>query len=279
MRRIALALALSALAVTAKAEEPRLAPAAGATLTYLSTQTTKTHDKNYSAGEIFSYVIASSRGEIAEGTIKPIALQVVCHGNDLPIDCARANTIPNAHEDNGVVTIPIPDDIGDKLAALSALKFESFLIETRRFPRPKYKDGSLIADDPRLLTEALRCDFSKLGDFLPIGKSAQTTLDCQIDHESAGWSDQGFKPMASSEPIVIDVSYQGKEKVTSSSGEWDVQDLSLTYKSSRDGHTITQETIQFSDKLGAAVKTRRTYESRGGEAVTTIETELTKVSP
>jgi hypothetical protein len=285
MRLLFAMLALCALTTEAEAEEARLAPTAGATLTYRLVATTKSKDRTFTTGQIYSYLVATSDGTTAEGTIKPLALLFDCQDAALEAVCARAKKAPNAHDENGLTVVPIPAEIGDKLAAESAFRLRAFIVELRKFPAPKPPDpkaagDSLIsADNPLIVTTTTQCDPAALGDFLPIGKSPKATLACETTFERSGLSASDVKPIKISDSVSLEVTYLGEGRTTLPSGEWDVRRLSMKQISSREDHPGAVVETQFSEKLGAAVKTRVVADPLKGGIVTETDTELIAVSP
>jgi hypothetical protein len=285
MRLLFAMLALSVAAAAAKADEARLVPAAGSTLTYKLVATTKSHDKTITTGQIYSYIVASSDGATAEGTIKPLALLFDCRETALDAECARAKKSPNVREENGLTVVPIPPEIGDQLAAKSAFKLRAFIVELRKFPAPlpadpKAPSDSLVsADDPLVVTSSMQCDAAALLAFTPIGKSPETTLACQTTFERSGWSASGVKPITMSDSVSLEVSYLGEGRITLPSGEWDVRNLTMKQMSSRESRPGAVVETQFSDKLGAAVKTHVVVDPLKGAIATETESELIAVSP
>jgi hypothetical protein len=285
MRLLFAMLALSVAAAAAKADEARLVPAAGSTLTYKLVATTKSHDKTITTGQIYSYIVASSDGATAEGTIKPLALLFDCREGALDAECARAKKTPNVREENGLTVVPIPPEIGDQLAAKSAFKLRAFIVELRKFPAPlpadpKAPSDSLVsADDPLVVTSSMQCDAAALLAFTPIGKSPETTLACQTTFERSGWSASGVKPITMSDSVSLEVSYLGEGRITLPSGEWDVRNLTMKQMSSRESRPGAVVETQFSDKLGAAVKTHVVVDPLKGAIATETESELIAVSP
>jgi hypothetical protein len=285
MRLLCAMLALTVPAAAVSADEARLVPAAGSTLTYRVLATTKSHDKTVTTGQIYNYVVASSDGAIAEGTIKPLALLFDCRGSALDAECARAKKTANAHEENGLTVVPIPPEIGDKLAAKSAFKLRAFIVEVRKFAAPLPADpkapaDSLVSgDDPLIVTGTTQCDPVALRDFTPIGKSPAATLACQTTFERTGWSESGVKPITMSDSVSLEVSYLGQGRITLPSGEWDVRNLTMKQMSSREGRPGAVVETQFSDKLGAAVKTHVVADPMKGGIITDTETELIAASP
>ena len=286
MRLLFAMLALSVSAAVARADEARLVPAAGSTLTYRLIATTKLHDKTITTGQIYSYIVASSDGATAEGTIKPLALLFDCRESALDAECARAKKTPNAREENGLTVVPVPPEIGDQLAAKSAFKLRAFIVELRKFPAPLPADpkapsgDSLVsADDPLIVTNSMQCDAAALVAFTPIGKSPKATLACQTTFERSGWSASGLMPITMSDSVSLEVSYLGEGRITLPSGEWDVRNLSMKQSSSRENRPGAVVETQFSDKLGAAVKTHVVADPLKGGIATETESELIAVSP
>jgi len=286
MRLLLAVLLLSpALADEVKADEARFVPAAGSTLTYRLVATTKSNDKTVTTGQIYNYVVASSDGTTAEGSVRPLALLFDCRNSDLEADCARAKKAPNAREENGLTVVPIPSEISDKLAVQSAFRLRAFIVELRKFPAPlpadpKASSDSLIsADDPLIVTNLVQCEPAALRDFLPIGKSPKATLTCETTFERSGWSASGIKPIKMSDSVSLEVSYLGEGRIALPSGDWDVRNLTMKQTSSREGRAGAVVETQFSDKLGAAVKTHVVADPLKGKIVTETVTELIAVSP
>ncbi len=285
MRLLFALLALTLPAAAARADEARLVPAAGSTLTYRVVATTKSHDKTVTTGQIYNYIVATSDGAIAEGTTKPLALLFDCREGALDADCARAKKTPNVREENGLTVVPIPPDVGDQLAAKSAFKLRAFIVELRKFPAPLPADAKapgdnlISADDPLIVTSTMQCDPAALRDFTPIGKSPKATLACQTTFERSGWSASGLMPMTMSDSVSLEVSYLGEGRITLPSGEWDVRNLTMKQMSSREGRPGAVVETQFSDKLGAAVKTHVVVDPLKGGIATETVSELIAVSP
>jgi len=285
MRLLLAMLALCVSTAAVRAEEARLTPAAGSTLTYRLVATTKSKNKTITTGQIYSYIVASSDGTTAEGTIKPLALLFDCRSPALDAVCAQAKKAPDVHEESGLTVLPIPSEIGDKLAAQSAFRLRAFIVELRKFPAPLPPDpkapgdGLVSAEDPLIVTTTTQCDTAALSEFLPIGKSPKATLACETTFERSGFAASGVKPIKISDTVSLEVSYLGEGRATLASGPWDVRRLSMKQISSREDRPGAVVETQFSEKLGAAVTTRVAADPLKGGSVTETETELIAVSP
>lgn len=277
MLRLCLLLAFCILASNAQAEEARLAPAAGSTLTYRVINTIKTQEKTTVSGQILAYRVVSSDGATSEGTIKLISLLFDCGKNEAQSDCATLKAKLETHEEDGLTVIPVPSATADKLASKSAFKLRAFLYEERKLPIPsgaKLEDF-FNTDDPLIVSNTLHCDVAALNAFLPLGNAQEATIPCQHSVERSGGS---AKPTSGNSSLSLDVSYQGEGHIALPSGEWDVRKLSLKpiLPSGVSASTLTE--MQFSDKLGAPVKSHSTVETLNGKFVTETDSELISVS-
>ncbi len=282
MRLLRAVVALCAFSASVRADEARLVPAAGSTLTYRVVTTSKTSDKTIVFGEIYAYVVASSDGTVAEGAIRPIALLFGCRGHEDDADCIRAKTAPVAREEDGFTVVPVPAALADRLAAQSAIKWRAFIIEQRKatyllsLAGRRSNEDFFAGDDPLIVANTMACDPAALAAFMPLGKAPEATISCKTSFERTGGR---MKPMSNVASGSLDVSYAGTGRVSLPSGEWDVRKLSLKPTISPSGPMSAHTEIQFSDKLGAAVTTRSTAENSSGKFVTESDSVLIAVSP
>jgi hypothetical protein len=278
MLRLCSFLAFCVLTTSALADEARLAPAAGSTLTYRVITTTKTQDKTIVTGQILAYRVASSDGVTAEGTIKLIALLFDCRGHESEPDCIDAKAKAAAHEENGLTVIPVPTATADRLAPKSTFKLHAFLFEERKVPVPSGArlEDFFNTDDPMIVSNVFHCDAAAFSAFLPLGKVQHATIPCQNSTERSGGS---AKPTSGNSSLSLDVSYQGEARLTLPSGDWDVRKLSLKPILSTSAPASTHTEMQFSDKLGAPVKSHSTVEALKNKFETETDSELISVSP
>jgi hypothetical protein len=283
MRQLWFVAASCMLMANARADEARFVPAAGSTLTYRLVTTTKTQDKTVVAGQIYAYVVASSNGTVAERIIKPIALLLDCRGGELEVDCARLKARSDVREDNGLTLIPIPAAAAEKLAAKSAFRLRTFVLEQRKaaYPAPNHgwsNDDFFNGDDPMIVENVVLCDPDALAAFTPLGKTPQGTVSCQIFFNRSGGGD-GVKPISSNASMSLEIADLGEERVTLRSGEWDVRRLSLKQTAAlSSGGPVAHNELQFSEKLGVSVKSRSTVEV-SDKVVSETDSELIAVSP
>lgn len=284
MRFMPFALPLLAIAATAHAEEARLAPAAGAKLTYRLVATTTSAEKTIVSGQIYTYSFTSSDGVVAEATIKLDAMLFDCNGREQEPFCGRVLKAPGARADGKLTLVPIPDDLGAALAKNTAFKVRYFIVEKRVISLPAVSGGAddadplFNADDPLVTTNVMDCDYDALSSLPPTGAAQHATLSCRTSFERTGWAMYGRKPATSTDTTKLDVIDFGVSQITLPSGTWDVRRLKLGLTSNSGAQDMEGET-RFSEKLGVAVKTRWTVAPKDGQSFTEFDSELIAASP
>jgi len=285
MRLLLGLLILLASAAGADAAEDRFVPAAGATLTFKLITVTKSPDRTVTVGQIYSYVIASSDGVTAEGTIKPLALIYGCGGHETERDCAAALKAPGAKRDGDLITVPVPPDIADDLAKLSALKFHYFTIEQRKIAMPGTKDpkadaGEFGRDPVFVLSVGMECDGAALKGFLPFGHVGTLTVPCKQTISRMPGPGTPLSPFQSTHDVAMELTDQGSGHVTVPAGDFEVRKLTLRETTSAPAQADVGGVIDFSTKLGIAVKTHSTVTPRTSQgAVVQSDSELVAVAP
>jgi hypothetical protein len=289
MRLCAALLALLATGGIAQAGEARDVPAVGSKLTYRSVFTTTMPRATLTMGEEYTSIVTVGGASSAEGIIKPRARIVQCKESDTDLYCKSAAARPGAHFDGGLLTIPIPSDIGDALAKQSAFKETYFIQEFRKYPVPGVRDpahsdpGDFIPEPAYILTNTYHCDFARLAGFLTSGTSAHVTLPCDHIFERtasiAPAGDRQRPAMTIHEKVSIDVSYTGDGSITLPSGNWEVKKLAVKMTPEDPSRMAIEGESLFSPQLGVVVKTHRTGESTTAHSKSENTTELISVEP
>jgi len=283
--RLFLGLLLMLAAASTAAADDRFVPAAGTTLTFRLMTVTKSADRTVTVGQIYNYVIASSDGAIAEGTIKPLALIYGCGGHETERDCAAALKAPGAKQEGDLVTVPVPPDIADELTKLSALKFHYFIIQERKIAMPGTKDpkadaGEFGHDLVFVLSVGMECDGATLKGFLPFGRTAMLTVPCKQTISRTPGPGTPLSPFQSTHDVAMELTDKGSGHVTVPAGDFDVRRLTLKESASTPTQTDIDGTIDFSTKLGVAVKTHSIVTPRTSQGIVVqSDSELIAVAP
>jgi hypothetical protein len=281
MRLLFLALSLL-VAEAARADEARLAPAAGSKLTYrMVAKTTTSAGRTTISGQVYTYAFGSSDGLAAEATIKLDAMLFDCKGRDGEPFCGHVLRTPGAKADGDLILVPVPDDLAQSLAKDSDFKVRYFVVEKRVSALPAVTgagDALFSGEDPLVTTNVMDCDPEPMNALPPKGDAQHATLSCRAAFSRSGWAAQGGKPATSTDAAKLDVVDFGVSPIALASGTWDARRLKLSLTSNSGAHNMEGE-ARFSEKLGAAVQTRWTAASPNGEAMTEFVSELIAASP
>lgn len=244
----------------ARADDAYTLPAVGAQLTYRLVSTTKIRDHTITTGQIYTYTVTATNGADSEGTIRPVALIYGCPEGDARKDCVLAAKMAGAKRDGDLLTVPVPDGIAESLIKDSDYKGHYFMVEDRTFPMPGPKDP----DDPNntefgdapifVLANQLKCDYGSLQGFFPLGKTKLLTLTCRNVFSRSHSRIAGVSDQTQEEPLSVELSYVGADKLTLPSGEWDVQKVAIKYKPDDPAHPAAEGESDVADKLGVTVK-------------------------
>jgi hypothetical protein len=270
----------------AHADDPYALPPVGTQLTYRSVSTTKFLDKPMSltSGEVYTDIVTAVDGPTMQGTIKPVAMIYGCPAGDARSNCVFASKAAGAKRDGDLVTVPVPDDIGDGLAKESSLKTHYFLAEDRKFPVPGAKNPGDPSDPVfgvaplYVLTSQQVCDYEKLEDFLPFGKTERVRLSC---HKIFGRTQtrDGIADRKTDDTYSVEFSYRGAGKVSLPSGEWDVQKVTLKFVPSDDTHPSAQSDFDIAAKLGIPVSVHTLIDTTANHITSETTTELIAIKP
>jgi hypothetical protein len=278
------ALSLLVVSDAVSADEPRTVPAVGTKLTYRLVSSTKLPDKTIAAGQVYTYIVQSSDGTTAEGTIKPIAMIMHCdQGNDL--SCADSAKTPGAHYDGDMLTVPVSSEAGDGLAQQSYFKLVHFLLASRKFPIPSSrdpKDYNLrdFGPDPAfLLINSQNCDPAGLEGLLPFGKAPKATLDCETTFERTASRDGRLPDFTEHDSVSLEIAYAGDGWVSVPSGNWQVQKLTIKTTSKTPNRPTSENEILFSTQLGAIVRSHVVGANPAAHSTTENTVELISVAP
>jgi hypothetical protein len=282
MRLLFLVLFLAATVETTRADEARLAPAAGSKLTYrMIAKTTTSAGRTTISGRVYTYTFGSSDGVAAEGTIKLDAMLFDCKGRDDEPFCGRVLKAAGAKTDGDLVLVPVPDDLAQSLAKDSVFKVRYFVVEKRVSALPAVTsagDALFNGEDPLVTTNVMDCDPEPMNALPPRGDAQHATLACRAAFSRSGWAAQGSKPATSTDAVKLDVVDFGVSSIALPSGTWDARRLKLTLTSNSGANNMEGE-ARFSEKLGVAVQTRWTSASANGETMTEFVSELIAASP
>jgi hypothetical protein len=271
----------------AHADDSYTLPAIGTGLTYRMVSTAKIPEKSLSltTGQVYTYTITAVNGPVAEATIKPLAVIYGCAASDTSKDCAFAANVAGTTRDGDQVTIPVPGDIADGLAKGGSLKTHYFVTEERRFPMP----GPRNPDDTNnaqfgvesvfVLTNKLVCDYDRLKDFLPFGKTPHLAIPCHNIFSRRQARVGGTADQSSDEAVSVEFSYGGTGHVSLPSGEWDVQKVSLKFVPSDDQQPSARSDFEIATKLGLAVRVHTTAHVPASHLSSESTSELIDIKP
>jgi len=285
MRRLFCALACVAAAGLARADEPRTVPDVGAKLTYRVISMTTMPDKTIGGGQVYTYIVTSSDGTIAEGLVKPVAIILYCHGGAADLGCEDSAKTPGAHFDGDLLTVPISSDVGDGLATHGGFKLTHFILASRKLPipssrDPKHHDLSDFGPDPAyILSNTMQCDLAGLDGFLPFGKSPQVTLPCEMTFERSASRDGRFPVLTTDDAVSMEISYAGSGWATLPSGNWQVKKLDTKIVPKDPEHPASQTEALFSTQLGASVRTHTIGINPATKSAAENTVELVSVAP
>lgn len=292
MRRVATlamivnALALSAGLMPAAAEEPRYVPAAGTAATYRLTTVMTVNGREMTAAQIYRVTITASDGVTAEGTITPLALVYRCPADETSKDCRAAPHFPGATRDGDVVTIPVPAEIGAKLAKLSKFTAHDFLRVTQAFPMPGPEDieeidKPKIADAPLyILGSAVECDDALTKGFFPLGVAAQFSVSCKTTSERAQSRVPAIKDGKSSEDFTMALSFAGHDRIAVPAGDFAVAEVKYKSTSAPGGHGVFVEgEWAVAENLGISVRNSALVHLPNSQNTSHLTRELIKLAP
>jgi hypothetical protein len=272
---------LLAIVGTARADEARLAPAAGSKLTYrMTAKTTSSAGRTTVTGQVYTYTFGSSDGVVAEGTIKLDAMLFDCKGRDDEPFCGRVLKAPGARADGDLILVPVPDGLAQSLAKDSVFKVRYFIVEKRVSALPALTGGDALfnGEDPLVTTNVMDCDLEPLNALPPKGDAQHAALSCRTTFSRSGWAAQGSKPATSTDATKLDVVDFGVNSISLPSGTWDARRLKLSLTSNSGAQNMDGE-ARFSEKLGVAVQTRWVAASPNGESMSEFTSELIAASP
>jgi len=269
----------------ARADDAYTLPAVGAQLTFRLVSTTKIGDHSITAGQIYTYTITSVSGADIEGTIRPMALIYGCAEGDTRKDCVIAAKMAGAKLEGGLLTVPVPDTIADSLVKESGYKGHYFMVEDRTFPMPGPKDP----DDPNnaefgdtpifVLANQLKCDYAPLQSFFPLGKTPQLTLTCRNIFSRSHSRLASISDHTQEEPLSVELSYIGADKLSLASGEWDVQKVRIKYKPDDPSHPAAEGESDIAVKLGVTVKSHTLVTNKATNLTSESTSEMIAYKP
>jgi hypothetical protein len=268
------------VASAAGADEARLTPSAGTSLTYRMNTVMKTGNTVSTFGEILTYTVTASVGPVAEGTIKPVAMIYGCAANDTQVGCATVRKMAGAKQEPRVLVIPIPDDLAARLTAQSTFKHRLFLTEKDQMaipvPRPA-DNGEFVLDAGPVISNATLCPEADIQRFVPFSASAGITLHCELSMHQDRARDAGAKE----ETMPVEISYLGSDSIKVPAGEFEVQNLAYQGMPSADQPAMIWVDVAFSERLGVVIKSRSIYTTQDKNGLITSDTTtvLIGVSP
>jgi len=273
-----------ATAGAAHADEAYHLPAVGAELTYRLISTPGPGSPGVTYGQVYTYIVGTAGDATIEGTIKPVAMIYGCPSGSSVTACQQAAANPAAQRDGDLVTVPVPGDIGDALAKESSFKISYFLVGLRKFAVPAAthvddpKDTSFGAEPAFVLTNELKCDFTKLADFLPFGKTTHLSLPCHNLFERTA-SRTGLPDVHADDPISLELSYDGTAHRSLPSGDWEVH--KIVNKIVREGSPdpVGEADLEIATRLGVTVRTHTTVTGASTGYVTDTVSELIAYKP
>jgi hypothetical protein len=269
----------------ARADDGYMLPAVGAQLTFRLISTTKIADHTITAGQIYTYTITSISGADIEGSIRPLALIYGCAEGDTRNDCISAGKMAGAKRDGDLLTVPVPDGIADALLKESGYKGRYFLVEDRIFPMP----GPKNPDDPNntefgetplfVLTNQLKCDYAPLKDFFPIGATPQLKLACRNIFSRSHSRLAAIVDQTQEEPLSVELSYIGADKLSLPSGEWDVQKVGIKYAPDDPSRPSAEGESDVAIKLGLTVKSHTVVTNKATNLTSESTSEMIAYKP
>ena len=285
MRALLGAIGILAAIGAARADDAYTLPAVGAQLTFRLMSTTKIGDQSITVGQIYTYTLTAVSGANSEGTIRPVALIYGCAEADTRKDCVTAGKMAGAKRDGDLLTIPVPDSVADGLVKESGYKGHYFLIEERNFPMP----GPKNLDDPNntefgdtplfMLSNQLKCDEGPLPDFFPIGKTPKLTLTCRNIFSRSHSRIAGLGDQTQEEPLSVELSYIGADKLTLPSGDWDVQKVAVKYVPDDPSHPSAEGESDVAVKLGVTVKSHTLVTNKATNITSESTSEMIAYKP
>jgi hypothetical protein len=285
VRLLAGALALCVLIGAARADDVRTVPAVGAKLTYRAVSMTKLPSRTIGGGEIYTYIVNTSDGTTAEGSLKPGAMILDCTGGAADLGCQDAAKTAGAHFDGDLLTVPIPGDASEALASQGSFKLIHFLLASRKLPIPSSRDPqqhnlSDFGPDPAyILVNTTDCDVARLQDFLPFGKSPKVTLLCETNFERTASRDGRLQPLSVHDTVSMEISYAGSGWVTLPSGNWQVEKLNSKLVPKDPNHPSSVTESLFSTQLGVNVRIHSIGTNPATQSTTENTVELISVAP
>lgn len=243
------------LMTSAWAEEPRYVPEAGASLTYkMMNITTLPPNPPFTTGLTFVYQVKSSDGLTSEGSIalKSTYVSHICPEHNCDKFDREMEQV-HGRKEGELFAADIPSGVTDELNRLSAFRFRYFVRELEHFPLPNIVQGGFDQAPLFVMSTSLDCDKALLASFFPLGKTPRVVVPCTESVERLNV----HPPMKETPPqkhdVTLELSYEGKSRVTTAAGEWAVQNIRAI--STRHGTLASSETeLQFSEQIGAVVK-------------------------
>lgn len=243
------------LMAPARAEEPRYVPEAGVSLTYkMMNTTTVPPTPPFTTGWTFVYKVKSSDDLTSEGSIalKTTYVSLICPDHN----CDKFNSEMeqvHARKEGELFAVDVPSAVADELTKLSAFRFRYFVRELEHFPLPNVIQGGFDQAPLFVLSTSLDCDKALLASFFPLGKTPRVSVPCTESVERLNV----HPPMKESPPkksdVTLELSYEGKSRVTTAAGEWVVQNVRVI-STRRDTHATSESALQFSEQIGAVVR-------------------------
>jgi hypothetical protein len=285
MRGLAWGLTLLAAAGAAQADEIRDVPAVGTKLTYRAVTMTKLPSRTIGGGQIYTYIVNTSDGTTAEGSLRPDAMIFDCTGGTANLGCQDAAQTAGAHFDGDLLTVPIPGNAAEALAPQGSFKLIHFLLVSRKLPILSSRDpekhnlGDLGPDPAYVLINTLKCDLTALPDFFPLGKSPKVTLPCETDFERTAARDGLLPPLSVHDTVSMEISYAGNGWVTVPSGSWQVHKLNTKLVPKDPSHPTSETESLFSTQLGVIVRSHTIGTNPANQSTTENTVELISVAP
>lgn len=257
VRSVIYAALLLAAGREARAADSYTLPPVGTQLTYRLLTTSK--PAGITTGQVYTYAVSAVNGPVMEATIKPAAIILGCPKGDSHAECKAAEKASGMTREGDLVTVPVPDDIGEALAQSSALTAHYFMAEDRQFPMPGPKNVD-DPDDPGfdsapafLVTTKLACDYDRLADFMPFGKAAHLSVPCHSIFSRT--QSRVGNDVNADEPVTVEFSYEGPGKARVPAGDWDVHKVTLRFVPDDGTQPAGQSDLEIASKLGLTVRT------------------------